>query len=382
MDSLETIIKRQAAELGFELVGIAAAETPPGVNRLDAWLARGCAGEMHYMHSQAEARRQPTAILPGVRSIVVVGMSYRPPHNATAEAVSPGDAEADQLRGRISNYAWGRDYHRVVREHLEELLHFVQEQRPGCRGRAVVDTAPLLERDFARLAGLGWFGKNTMLIHKRLGSYFFIGALLLDLSLSPDPPFEANHCGTCTRCLDACPTGAFLGPYELDARRCISYLTIELRGPVPRELRAGMGNWVFGCDVCQEVCPWNRKAPAATKTDFLPGQGKAAPDLPSLLALTPDEFRRWSQDTTLTRAKRRGMLRNAAIALGNAKNPKAVPALIQALDDPEPLVRGAAAWALGCIPSDVAVEALKLRLELESDAYVREEIQAALAAMP
>jgi epoxyqueuosine reductase len=215
----------------------------------------------------------------------------------------------------------------------------VQQEVPGCRGRGVVDTAPLLERDFARRAGLGWIGKNTMLINKHRGSYFFLGALLLDLDLRPDEPHTASHCGTCTACLDACPTGAFAGPGWLDARKCISYLTIELRTAVPEELRPGVGDWLFGCDVCQEVCPWNRK-------DTSPPE---AVDAAEVLALTEQEFRRRYRGTALWRTRRRGLLRNAAIVLGNTGDERALPALRRALADAEPLVCEAAAWAIARI---------------------------------
>jgi epoxyqueuosine reductase len=216
------------------------------------------------------------------------------------------------------------------------LLAWTQAEFPGVRGRGVVDTAPLLERDFARRAGLGWIGKNTMLINKHRGSYFLLGALLLDLDLEPDSPHEASHCGTCTACLDACPTGAFPGPGWLDARKCISYLTIELRSPVPEELRSGVGDWMFGCDVCQEVCPWNRKDETEPE----------AVDPAELLSLTEEEFRTRYRGTALMRTKRRGLLRNAALVLGNAGDEQALPALRRALEDAEPLVRDAAAWAI------------------------------------
>jgi len=239
----------------------------------------------------------------------------------------------------------------VLRERLKDLLTWVQQERPGCRGRAVVDTAPLLERDFARRAGLGWFGKNTMLLNKRQGSYFFLGALLLDLELRADPPHETSHCGTCTACLDACPTAAFVGPGLLDARRCISYLTIELRESVPNELRAGLGDWVFGCDVCQEVCPWNRKAPAAAEAALQPREDLAALDLIELLGLGEAEFKERFRGTALLRSKRSGLLRNAALVLGNQGDAAALPALRRALADPEELVREAARWAIEQIES-------------------------------
>jgi epoxyqueuosine reductase len=337
MDDLPDRLKQQARALGFDLAGIAPATPADGFDRLADWLARGFAGEMAYMHRHADARRHPHSVLPQVRSVVMVALNYNPP---------PDDVPAQTPRARVARYARGADYHDVLRERLGRLLAWLQAQRPGCRGRAVVDTAPLLERDFARRAGLGWFGKNTMLLHKRLGSYFFLGALLTDVELCPDTPFTASHCGTCTACLDACPTGAFTGPGWLDSRRCISYLTIELRGPVPEDLRAGVGDWLFGCDICQEVCPWNRKAPAGRDPALAPRADLEHIDPAELLSLTQEEFRHRFRGIALMRARRRGLLRNAALVLGNAGDTRALPALRRALEDPEPLVRDAAAWAI------------------------------------
>jgi epoxyqueuosine reductase len=334
---LEARLKRRAAELGFEMVGIAPAAPADGFARLRDWLAAGFAGEMDYLHRHGEARRHPGAVLPDVRTVVMLGMSYAAPNPPPAD---------ERLRGTVARYARGEDYHDVLRRKLNELLDWVRHEAPGTQGRGVVDTAPLLERDFARRAGLGWFGKNTMLIHKRLGSYTLLGALLLDRELRPDEPFETSHCGSCTRCLDACPTEAFAGPFRLDARRCISYLTIELRGPIPEELRPGVGDWVFGCDVCQEVCPWNRKAPPGGEPALQPGAVGSALDLVEVLGLSEEEFRRRYRGTALWRSKRRGLLRNAAIVLGNLGDVRALPALQRALDDPEPLVREAARWAI------------------------------------
>jgi epoxyqueuosine reductase len=335
---LEQRLERHARELGFELFGIAPATSADGFAHLQDWLARGFAGEMDYLRRHGDARQHPEALLPNVRSVVMVGMNYAP---------GPGvDEQADGLRGKIARYAAGKDYHDVLRRKLNELLAWVQHEAPGTQGRGVVDTAPLLERDFARRAGLGWFGKNTMLINKRLGSYCFLGALLLDRELGVNAPFEADHCGSCRRCLDACPTDAFAGPYQLDARRCISYLTVELRGPIPEELRPGIGDWIFGCDVCQEVCPWNRKAPQAAEPALRPDAVGLTLDLIELLGLSEEEFRRRFRDTALWRTRRRGLLRNAAIALGNLGDARALPALQQALDDSEPLVREAARWSI------------------------------------
>lgn len=340
MATLEERIKRQARELGFDPVGVARAGPADGFAHFREWLDAGHAGEMAYLHRHAEAHRHPSSVLPEVRSVVMVGMGYKPPEEHPA---------ADGLRGRVARYARGQDYHEVMRERLDRLLAKVREEVPDCRGRGVVDTAPLLERDFARRAGLGWFGKNTMLLNRRLGSYLFLGALLLDLDLAPDPPHETSYCGTCTACLDACPTEAFPAPYQLDARRCISYLTIELRGPIPEELRRGVGDWVFGCDICQEVCPWNRKAPAGSEPAFHSGGASDWLNPVELLGMTEEDFRARFRGTALTRSKRRGLLRNAAVVLGNIGGAAALPALRRAMSDADEIVRDAAAWAVARI---------------------------------
>ncbi|MBI2807281.1 MAG: tRNA epoxyqueuosine(34) reductase QueG [Planctomycetes bacterium] len=339
MPSIELGIKEQAHALGFELVGIAPASDADGFAHLEDWLAQGFAGEMEYMARHAEARRNPQSVLPDVRSVVMVAINYK-------ERPAAGSGQQTTNKGRVSCYAGGADYHDVLRAKLKGLLAWIQGENPGVRGRAVIDTAPLLERDFARRSGLGWFGKNTMLLNRWLGSYFFLGALLLDLELQADDPFSSSHCGTCTRCLDACPTDAFVGPFQLDARRCISYLTIELRGVILEELRAPMDDWVFGCDICQEVCPWNRKAPVGREPSFMPTQAGTQIDLVEILNLSDEDFRSRFRDTPLWRAGRVGLARNAAIALGNHGNEHAVPALRQALADVDPAVRDAAAWAL------------------------------------
>ena len=234
----------------------------------------------------------------------------------------------------------------------------------------MVDTAPLLERDFARAAGLGWFGKNTMLINKRQGSWLFLAGLLTDVELEPDAPHETSHCGTCTRCLEACPTQAFPEPYVLDARKCIAYLTIELDGPIPAALREGVGEWLFGCDICQDVCPWNKKSPVKNDAAFRPRADLNPADLISLLDLDEEAFARQFGPTALARPGRAGVLRNAAIVLGNQRDERAVPALCRSLGDADPVVRGAAAWALGQIGGAQPLEALKSRLGVEDNATV------------
>lgn len=362
-------LKAAARRIGFDLVGVAPAVTPDGVTALREWLDRGYAGQMSYMERREDAYEHPNAVMPSVRSVIMLGLNYR-------------SAEPPQLpanTGRVARYAWGeRDYHDVIRDKLSELEVVVRELVPNSRTRKAVDTAPLLERDFARLAGLGWFGKNTMLINKRAGSWLFLAALLVDVELEYDAPHETSHCGTCTRCLDACPTDAFPEPYVLDARRCISYHTIELREPIPLEFREGIGEWLFGCDICQDVCPWNRKAPVSTTAEFNPLAELHPTDLIELLQLDDAQFTERFHESPLSRPKRAGLLRNAAIVLGNRGDRHAVPALISALGDAEPLIRGAAAWALGQLGGISASEALSARQNSEDDSQVRDEIDAAI----
>ncbi len=346
---LESALKDKSRELGFDLCGIAAAVRPDGFDWLQRWLDRGFAGEMDYIPRREAAYEHPSGVLPPVRSVVMLAMNYfvGQVSNLPASAHSAGQIE-NLLHGRIGSYARGScDYHDVLRERLKSLADFLHEQRPGCRTRGCVDTAPLLERDFAKLAGLGWFGKNTMLINKRLGSFFFLAALLTDIELPPDKPHHTSHCGTCTRCLDACPTDAFVEPYVLDARKCISYLTIELRDqPIPTELRSQIGDWVFGCDVCQDVCPWNHKAPVSHEPAFAPREQLDPVDLEWLLSLDQNGFEVAFAGTPLHRTGRAALLRNAAIALGSSHDLHARPVLERALHDDEPLVREAAEWAL------------------------------------
>ena len=366
---ISTNIKTEAIRIGFELVGIAPAVTPSGFHDFQQWLNRGYAGEMGYLPRRENAYEHPRHVLDGVKSIVMLGANY---HTAKMQAAGPNE-------GIVSRYASGAaDYHEVLKNKLDQLADVLHEQHPGCRTRGVVDTAPLLERDFARLAGLGWFGKNTLLINKKLGSWFFLAALLTDVELEYDQPHETSHCGSCTRCLDACPTDAFPEPYVLDARKCISYLNIELREPIPVELREGMGEWLFGCDICQDVCPWNNKAPLSDEPTFQPVKDLSPVDAVELLPLTDEQFRERFRQTPLWRPKRAGLLRNAAIVLGNRGDKRAVPVLIDALNDPEPMIRGAAAWALGKLGGQQAATALQSRVTIEENDDVSDEIRSAL----
>jgi epoxyqueuosine reductase len=337
--SLTSLVKAQAYGLGFDLVGIAQLGPVETSTVFEKWLASGYAGQMDYLQRGAAKRRDTRLPVPGCTSAVVVGMSY-------------GGTEPS---GPVARYARGDDYHEVMGDKLRELHAWIAD-RVGhdVRGKAYVDTGPVLERDLARRAGVGWFGKNTNLINPRLGSFFFLGALLIELELDADEPFDADRCGSCTRCLDACPTDAFVGPRQLDATRCISYLTIELRGAIPESLRERIGDLVYGCDVCQDVCPWNvRFARKVTEPGFAAREAIAGKDARTLareiLAMDDGRFRAAFRGSPIKRAKLRGLKRNAAVVLGNVGTAEDAPALVAALEDPEPLVREHAGWALGRI---------------------------------
>jgi epoxyqueuosine reductase len=290
-------------------------------------------------------------------------------------------ASSQQPTGRVAAYAWGDDYHIVLVERLEQLVAYIEaDLGESIPYRIYTDTGPVLERDLAQRAGLGWIGKNTCLINPKVGSYYVLGEVLLGIALEPDAPFEADRCGSCTRCLEACPTRCILPDRTIDARRCIAYLTIELKGSIPVELRPAIGNWVFGCDICQEVCPWNQHfASAQYEAAFAPRPGLPAPPLMDELSLTPQEFNRKFRRSPVRRARRRGYLRNVAVALGNLADPAAVPALTQALNqDSESLVRLHAAWALGQIGSAAAYQSLQAASRTETHPEVCAEIKAVL----
>jgi epoxyqueuosine reductase len=371
--SLTARIKARALELGFSAVGVTPADPPPHWAFYVDWLERGCAGEMGYLALGLGRRGDPRNVVPGAKSVLCVAMDYGPGRDPDSDGAGP--------LGAVSCYARGEDYHDLMGDRLSRLLSEIRELDPSAEGRAYVDTGPVLERDFAARAGIGWFGKHTNLIRKRGGSWFFLGTLILTVDLDFDSP-AADHCGTCDRCIRACPTGAIVEPYVLDARRCISYLSVELRGAIPRDLRPGMGDWIFGCDVCQDVCPWNAKhARPSREPGFRARPGLEAPDLPELLGMDQVAFSERFRGSPVKRAKRRGLLRNAAVALGNSGEQAHVPVLAQALEDSEPLVRGHAAWALGRVGGERARHALVCASAVEADADVRGEIDAALAAL-
>ena len=366
-------IKSESNRLGFDLVGVCPAVAPNGFGQFLQWLEAGYAGEMLYLEQRKQAYRHPESVLQGVSSLVMLGMHYQT--QAPAKSL-PGT-------GRIARYAWGTgDYHDVIHAKLKQLKKFVQSLDESMGVRGVVDTAPLLEREFAELAGIGWRAKNTLVINKHGGSWFFLAALLVSAELEYDEPIQTDHCGTCTACLEACPTDAFVEPHVLDATKCISYLTIEHRTPIPIELRPKMGDWILGCDVCQEVCPWNRKSPLSQQLEFAPLEEHNPIQLRSLFDLDDDQFRARFRKTPLWRPKRRGILRNAAIALGNFPCDENVESLYKGLNDCEPLIRGASAWALGQhlnqhLNEEVQAN-LQSRLLIETDEQVQREIEMAL----
>ena len=334
MIDLESRLKGHARELGFCLVGIAQAVEADHFDDFQAWLDAGNHGAMAYMADQGLARRHPESILTAVRSVIVVGLDDTVPRaddpvQHWPECDGPNTA-------KVARFALGRDYHQAIWRRLDRLQTWLQQESPGIRTRGVADTAPLLERDFARRAGLGWVGKNTMLINKHRGSYIMLGAVLTDVELRPDDPHKADHCGTCTACLTACPTDAFPAPGVLDARKCISYLNIEVKGSHAAEQREMIGVWLYGCDICQDVCPWNRKSVTETTTV----------DARELLTATNAEFKDRFRNTVVDRIHRRGLARNAAIVLGNVGDEDALPALRAALADDDADVRSAAAWAI------------------------------------
>jgi epoxyqueuosine reductase len=372
---LTVALKARALEF-FDAVGVASVGSLEARAHYEAWLAAGRHGEMSYLASgrHRERRAHPALILPDLQSVVCVALCHEPGR----------DPARDRRLGRIARYAGGEDYHRVMRDGLRALERFVRDHLPGARALGYSDTGAILERGWAERAGLGWVGKHTGLLSRQVGSWFLLGELLVDRPLDPDPPIALDHCGTCQRCIDACPTGAIVAPRQLDARLCISYLTIELRGAIPRELRPLVGDWIFGCDVCQEVCPWNRFAPPAREAR-LHARALEGWSLERFLDLDEAGFAALFATSPIRRARRRGFLRNVCVALGNRAERGSAPALARTLrQDPEPLVRGHAAWALGEIARRGEAAAIAADLARaagqDPDPDVRAEAAAALAA--
>jgi epoxyqueuosine reductase len=340
-EALTARAKALAREVGFDLAGVAAPDPPPELAHFARWIGRGYAGEMAYLTSQADRRSDLRVAFPWARSVLAVGLQYDTPHPYSTEAA--GD-------GWIARYAWGDDYHDVLKALLDRVVERLTSEVGAFQSRTYVDTGPIVERAYAAAAGLGAWGKNTCLLHPEHGSWFFLGEVVTDLPLVPDGP-RADMCGSCTACLDACPTGALPAPFTLDATRCISYLTIELKGAIPEEQRPGLGAHVFGCDICQDVCPWNRKRRHHGGAPFEPREGLVGPDLERLARLSDEEFREAFRRSPVKRAKRRGLLRNVAVAIGNAGDTSRRPILDRLAADNDPLVREHARWALARLDS-------------------------------
>jgi len=366
-------LQEQAFRLGFTYVGVSDALPARRLEAYIRWISEGKHGEMGYLArpDRVRRRRDLQEVLPGVQSLVCVGLDYY-------AGTPPPEIASDPGRGRISNYAWGDDYHELMIPRLRSLADWLQQAiDTPVHTNVYVDTGAILERDHAEIGGIGFTGKNTMLIAPRKGSWLFLGALLGTYRLEPTRIGQMPGCGRCSRCLDACPTGAFPAPYVLDARLCISYLTIELTGWIPAPLRPAMGNWIYGCDICQEVCPFNRFAVPCDETGFYPATWeRALPPLTDVLTLTEEAFQERYAGTPVQRIKRRGLLRNACVAAGNWGSQQAVPALVELLSDSEPLLRGHAAWALRQIGGREAALALASALATESDELVRQEMGA------
>lgn len=372
VDSNKKLVKDYALELGFDLVGIASAE--PFAEHRAITLQRIREGLMDGLPWFTEARvnrgTSPQELLPGARSIISVGLSY----------YLPDDTGAKARTGKVARYAWGDDYHKVMKDRLKEYVQGLS-RRLGreVRARWYVDDGPMLDRAAAQRAGVGWFGKNTNILSSSHGSWIFLGQVVTDLELEPDQPLKKT-CGNCVRCIDACPTGAIVAPYVIDNKLCISHLTIENRGAIPQELRPLMYDWVFGCDICQDVCPVNVKAMYSREQAFKKKRFSTL-ELLGLLEMTEEEFRQQYANSPIKRAKLTGLKRNACVALGNSGDQTAVPSLIGALRQCEPLVRGHAAWALGRLGGEESRKALWSALAGEGDADVRREIEMALAEL-
>jgi epoxyqueuosine reductase len=349
---ISSSIKSKAHEVGFDLVGISPAGRFPESQFYKEWLARGYAGEMKYMERNHQKREDPGEVVPGARSVITCALNYNTDHPYSTDA-------RDRDKGWIARYAWGEDYHGFMDEKLKALEDFVAASSDeGALTRRYVDTGPVLERVYGKYGGIGWAGKNTCLINQRVGSWIFLGEIITTIELEYDSP-APDRCGTCTRCIEACPTGAITEPYVLDSRLCISYLTIELRDGIPDALRDNIGNNIFGCDICQDVCPWNRKAGKTEEPGFRPREGLYNPSLGSFSGLGSGEFSERFRRSPIKRTKRKGFLRNVLVAMGNSGDKSLIPIIEEYLSDSEPLVREHAEWALrklGAVNDTVVID--------------------------
>jgi len=359
------LIEEESLSLGFNGFGVAVPDPGTAGDRLRHWLGNNYDGEMAYIKRGEEKRIDPQKVLPGAKSVICLRTNYLPQHKDMSflENVEAGD---------ISLYALNEDYHDVITPRLRKLEEKVKAEFPGCQTRGYVDTGPILEKPLAQKAGLGWIGKHTNLLTEGVGSWYFLSEILLDVALPPSKPAE-DHCGTCVSCIDICPTGAIVAPYVLDSRKCISYLNIELKGMIPIEFRKAIGSRIYGCDDCQLVCPWNSYANLTDEQAFKSKDVTYL--LMDLIQLDAEGFRERFRKSPVKRIKRRGLLRNVAIALGNLGSPEAVPHLTRLLKDPEPLIRAHCVWALGEILGEKSLPVFADTLADETDPWVLEEIQ-------
>ena len=366
-------LKQQAQQLGFALVGVTPAVSPSRLSHFHQWLENGYAGQMLYLENRKSAYEHPSSILDGCKSLVMLGVPY-----LANESQRQSGSEPEGV-GKIARYAQcGLDYHDVIRGKLKELRKWLVQNCPGANARGIVDTAPLLEREFAEAAGLGWVGKNTLLLNRTWGSYFFLAALLTNVELHYDLPQQTSHCGTCTACIDQCPTGAIVAPYVLDANRCLSYVTIESPGLPAVDVAAKASGWLFGCDICQEVCPWNGRSQCTTDATWQPDPRSQSFDLMQVLSWRDSQFESNLKGKPMWRAKRRGMLRNAILLAGSQRLESACIVLAEKLRDEESLVRAAAAWALGEINTEYCRTTLVQAQTDELDKDVQEAIAQAV----
>ena len=372
--SINLLIKKKANELGFDLVGFTPVSRSKSIGIYNAWLKQGYAGNMDYLERHAKLKEDPRNIMPQTISLVALGFNYN--------TIEPTKKNKDPKIGRISRYAWGDDYHFLIRKKLSILEEYVcKELKVANITRSFVDSGPILEKEVAYRAGLGWIGKNSNLINHKKGSWFFLAEILVDFELEYSSPFNRIDCGKCTSCIDACPTDAIIEDRSIDARKCISYLTIELKGSIPKYLRPKMSNHIFGCDICQEVCPWNKEAPISKEHKLHPLRENIMPKLTKLMDMDEHTFKKRFENSPIKRTKRRGFLRNVAVALGNWAHPSAIPALSIGLYDENFLVRSHSAWALGRILDKKAKKELEKAKEIEENKEVLNEILEALKSL-
>ena len=370
--NLTTFIKDKALELGFDLVGISPVGSFPENQFYKEWLNKGFSGKMKYLERNPEKRQDIQNVLPGAKSVISCAMNYNTDYPYSTE-------KTDKTKGWISRYAWGDDYHDTITDKLGVLMSYISsETTEDITSKLYVDTGPVLERNYGKYAGVGWVGKNTCLINQEIGSWIFLGEIITNIELEYDTVVP-DRCGTCTRCIDACPTDAIIEPYVLDSRLCISYLTIELKDKIPTDLREGIGNNIYGCDICQDVCPWNKRAHVSDKLEFEPREELFNPNLSYISRLSVEDFRKQFKGSPIKRTKRRGLLRNTVVAMGNSGEKDFLPFILECLEDEEPLVRAHALWALWKIDGSKSKDILVNHKQTETDEIVIDEIDTILS---